>query len=35
MQACIKQNTDMALFAAQVDLAQVDLLEAFFANTGT
>jgi hypothetical protein len=25
----------MALFAAQVDLAQVDLLEAFFANTGT
>lgn len=34
IKACSVKNADMALFAAQVDLAQVDLLEAFFDKGG-
>jgi len=34
MQAGTKKNGEMALFAAQVDLAQVDLLEAYFDKSG-
>jgi len=34
MKACTKKNAAMALFAAQVDLAQVDLLETFFDKSG-
>lgn len=32
VKSCAVKNADMALFAAQVDLAQVDLLEAYFEN---
>jgi len=34
IKACTLKNADMALFAAQVNLAQVDLLEAFFDKGG-
>jgi hypothetical protein len=34
IKACTLKNADMALFAAQVDLAQVDLLEAYFDKAG-
>ena len=34
IKACTVKNADMALFAAQVNLAQVDLLESFFDKWG-